>query len=734
MTEEKAPRYTYISIVGTQLAAVFNPISILQKEGYLIDDVVLMGTEKTFPAAERLAALMKEMGYPIHEPPILVSDDDHENKSLLQAHEQLHRYFDRNLIFNAAGGQNFQIAQCTLEAVKARLSILFVYAEKTAIHLTRLQDGKFDDSGHVTSNQMPELLDPEMMLTLHEVPFENLGPKKNSTDLIIEKVGKDRVKIPAKAIKNIRIDNVDYDYIWNERNHPVFITSLITTSDSDKNQTLQAARDRVNSASGRDIIKDLYDKRYIVLTNNKLQLERMEGFRKIGTLIDINDYYSLDIDNPFQKALMAHGSDDLVAKIASIFEPTPGRPEAHLPQVPPETLLPHIIRDEPCKTVLYVVLGTNLLPTLLALYSCTQADEVVFIYTPGNQQVERFKSMIIENSEQLKNDLKNLKRISFHPAGIFGKEILSIKVEEGKKGIAVISPGTKSQGYFLTLLAGSLGGETYSIKTHGQKLVCLSNQRKKPKKLIGPDPATLLLLKGEDLVNPGDDATFLKASAPLFDAQLDFLNLLMQNETDEKNSYGIKDCFTGNTKAQPLSISVGGYTYKEQGKKCEITTPSGQLHQWTLEGGEWFERLIGYVLLKCGADDVRVRMRMQWRPETLDYLKNKIHQKDGENADPFKEDHDVVARFKGRYYLISCKAKGKKGTKPDFLTREAQAFAHTIDRFCIPMLCYLKYQSPIQPENVLNRNGVLVFGNSHFLSTEKMKELLEYAQTIKKTF
>lgn len=364
------------------------------------------------------------------------------------------------------------------------------------------------------------------------------------------------------------------------------------------------------------------------------------------------------------------------------------------------------------------MLAPNILPSLLALYSCAPVDEVVFLYTPGERSVEQCKAAILAHRNLLIQQVKGLQHFSFRKIDIFGQDILEIIPEEHREVMTVITPGTKSQGYFLTLLAGTCNGRVYSLETENQELTCLSHSHDENKRrLNGPDPAHLLLLKGESMANRGENADSLKKSTSFFRDLLAFLSGLL-----EQGDYSIlAKLFTGN-RTQQETISHGEFIYSEKKFNAELKAPSGDLHQWSFHGGEWFERLIGYVLLECGADDVRVRVRMKWRPKTQKRIKGNLEKGTG----VFKEDIDVVARFKGRYYLISCKAGKKADAGIDDISREAMTFAHTIDRFCIPMVCFFKYNVDADLDKLLVRNNVPVFGCKTFLSPEKMKSLLEH--------
>ena len=115
----------YISIVGTQIAAVFNPISVLEKENIAIDKVVLMATDKSEKYAKVIKTLLAAHSKIKAEKVDIenISDLDRtDNQQRPAAHEVLQKYSDEKhdlIIFNMAGGMNFQITLCAMQMVKA---------------------------------------------------------------------------------------------------------------------------------------------------------------------------------------------------------------------------------------------------------------------------------------------------------------------------------------------------------------------------------------------------------------------------------------------------------------------------------------------------------------------------------------------------------------------------------------------------------------------------------------
>lgn len=739
----------YISIVGTQIAAVFNPLSVLEKENKSITKAVLLATQKTEKHAEAINALLSIQSN--IESVIIenISESDHvDNKNRIPAHHALQKYSDEKpdlIIFNMAGGMNFQIALCAMQMIQSKSPVWYIYPAATEFFLTRFPNGMLKTPEQEILKADPNSLETEYILKIQNIKFTPVPNNKNWTDEII-KEHKIKVKIPSTALRNIQIGDVIYDYIWNEYNALIFLTSLIiVTTGKDKKQKaqklyLESARDIIASAEGREIIQDIFHRKIIVLTDNKNQLERMDGYTKINEVLDvgafcqkkINQIASSLIESQFKKIFKstpANVNVDIINAQNRYNEAKDSKPKARKDSRSLNEEQ-HTVIEESTRKILYVVLGIDILSTLISLYS-SGADEVVFLYTPENDTVKKYKAAIIENQKLLK-----VKKFSFCPLSITGEGALNIQVDTGKECLTVITPGTKSQGYFLTLLGVKYGGKIYSIDTERQLLFCLSeNSAASHLTLKSPDPVIIQKLKGEILKNEGENREQLHRDAAFFKTLLEFMKAVINAQ-----GHSIQRMFfqSSEVSREPVNIQIPPFDYRENegnfmlsanydsSQQYNFLSGSSRCsnHSCSLDGGEWFERLIGYLMLQCGADNVRVRMRMSWSEDTQQLLEkrhqNSIH----------RDDIDVIARFKDRYYLISCKAAKKDNDTVDSVAKEAHAFAYTFGRFCIPVVCYLKFgDNPDKPEKY---HDVFVFGYNTFTNPEQMKALLEMAALDKK--
>lgn len=718
----------YISIVGTQLAAVFNPLSVLINENIApIDKVVLMATEKSKQYAEYINELLlndQRLNSIIIEDISSSSDFDELNNP--PANHILQKYLDENpdlIIFNMAGGMNFQVSLCAMQMSQNRCSVWAIYPEQEGICLNKFLDGAVKKPKQEFLKANPDFLNTEYILQKHNVKFEIVDKNKNWSDEILKKLGI-KVKIPASALKNVKIGNTIYDYIVNKNNTLFFIASLIQEKDMN---ALESARDIIEAAQGRDIIHNIFHRNFTVFSNNPSQIERLQSYSKINKIIDVSSIFQNN-NNPIALSFIKKEIEDIFKKFELKESKTDIKPQQPNKEEYSTDKYKADNQGNSAK-VLYVVLGTDILPTAISLYS-SEADEAVFLYTPDNKNIETYKNSIIEH----KNQFKKLKKFAFYPLNITGEDILDIDVDTKKEMVAVISPGTKSHAYFLTLLGLKNNGKIYSIENHNNILSCLSGNGENLH-LKAPDPVMIQKLKGESFQSEGERRQELEKDVNLFRAILAFIKSVVTTPGESIQTIFFEDMrnipnIPHNEIYRHREIILPDYIYKEHLGKAELSHASdkSKVFRWSLDGGEWFERLIGYVMIQCGAENVRVRMRMAWSEATHNVLKKK-YKNSMKDQDIIKDDIDVAVRFKNRYYLISCKATKKDNDKIDSVVNQAEAMSEAFGRFCIPLVCYLKFGG----EPVKHNNKLYVFGYNTFTEPDKMKALLETAAIDKKS-
>jgi hypothetical protein len=316
--------------------------------------------------------------------------------------------------------------------------------------------------------------------------------------------------------------------------------------------------------------------------------------------------------------------------------------------------------------VLYTTIGENLMSTLIAVWSHA-ASAVCLFYTPADPEIVKIKDAMLNNKRLLPT-----RHVCFYPVDIAGSKILEVapasaEGSEAYRRIVNISPGTKGHTVFLTRWAQLHDAEIWSLK---QPCIGSISPPGKERPAQAPDAKSFLLLKGENVQSSADDKSSLLTQAAELQKTWETLQRILPSGNDEE--------------------------------LAKITEPTGL----------WFEKLVAFLLLRSGADDVDVRLRIPWDEE--------IKRQKGLHQDSFKTDCDVVARFGTNYYMIECKAtKRENSNKVAWAT---SARAALFGRFTIPVVVFLRYAGePVQ------EGGVYVIGYRSFLDPQVLKATLDKA-------
>ena len=393
-------RIPYISITGTQISAIFNPYSILKqklvRDGIPLSDIILMGTNKTIVYAERAKKIFEAQDASVNVKIKEISSDDRHDGTHLPAHEVLRSYLERPFLFNLGGGMNFQVALCLLEAIRSNATGFYVYPETYRCYITKIEKGQFRDAFEPNAFIQPASLDIPLILKSHDIDFQCTEDADNATDVILDDIKSPTITISPGALKNVLVENVLFDYIWNDRNTLVFVTTHIGIKDD----AIQTARNIGNAAQERDgVIQNLFHRRFFVMTDNEFQAERMRRFGKIDDVIWIP--HAKGKPNPRQL-------DEAAERIANIFTPTPFStlPISAESKTPNDSLESYSLMEGKLDVVLAVTLGEDILPTLIAIYSLQgRVDDLIVGYTPGNKIIENNKANMIRYGVDFFGDL-----------------------------------------------------------------------------------------------------------------------------------------------------------------------------------------------------------------------------------------------------------------------------------------------------------------------------------------
>lgn len=627
----------FVSIVGTQIMAVLNPLMASKARYSDVNEVCLLATAKTVSTANRIKTYLVHSGmFPDGSVTVqtvangMITDRNgnqppHEVVQAMSSHNQI--------LFNLAGGMNFHVAACI--AALDMDEIVFVYPENNEINLFSIRDGKF------SSYPCPiPTLDVDV-LSLQGVIYNQVADQKRS--LAFDRfLNSRRVTLPVGTLRNVWIGGVLFDAVCNSNNVMQFLI-FQTPVGSGKDE----ARQIIGTAEDRKCWGELYTRTITVVSSNP----------------------------SFVRRLKSEGRGKVVAMRPQMFKGVlDGQIPVSLPASSDFVIAPDHMTGEP--PVLVTAIGRDVLPTLIAIWS-HQPKTVYLVYTPDSGDVVAIQQAILKYISLLPP-----RTVKFVPVTLLAKELLHFEPEEKNVRIEVnITPGTKSQCAMLAAWAENHGAVIYSIDNPFGVCRPLKSSDEKLYKVQSPNPADVIKLSGHELKSEDIRDWSKEKNREMERRRFEFLKAC----TDSRVS--IKALFNGTEKAS------FDYKYKITDNEFDVTFHGKQV-SFDKKNGFWFESLVGYILGECDADDVHLNVATKWDAATAEYLFTRR----GERP-KFKSEADVVARFGTTYYAVSAKAG--KNVSTFSAIAEIKAVATLFGRFSIPVLAKLYHAGdPLEQNGV----------------------------------
>jgi len=644
--------------------AVLNPLLSLIERGEKPSTVCLLATSQSNAHAEAVKQYLVQKGMYDCEDILkkrISSTMNQDDDGYPPAHQILTEMFpDAELVFNVAGGMNFQVVVCARQMNMEKC--LFLYPETDCIHAVRICAGNMIDHQKYS---LPAPLDPVELLVLQGEKFQIVS--RNHHRLLTAALNACKIKAPANG-KALIIKNVTFDYVWNCANGLKYVKVL------DENAGISDVRALIEFALNRDNAHELYHREVAAITNDFDNARRLrdEGGGKIVVL---------------QKT---KGNASFLPTMRRFFN------IAAAPRITENPLSISTGNTLSQDSELYTVLGADITPTLIAVWS-HKPQRLHLIYTPSDHQIVKLKESMLKFKHLLP-----VENVTFHPVSINGHEVLNICAGNSQNMLFNVTPGTKAQGLFMMLLALRNRSKIFTIKTSTQTLEEIPNGQSMP--LCGPDPLELLLLKGHRVIknNYGLSRDELVKQDQLYECLLKFIKIAVDDNKDIMKAY------------------LHGFDWGRKSLKWinqnEIRLNDEEdEYRACVDRGACFEQLIGYVMMKTGADDLRVRLRTS---------KDGVEERQLEERFPgqvfHRTDVDVISRFQSIYYAISCKS-GSRYKRVDEI-ETIKAVATLFGRFTIPLFVALNHSG-----DPIHEKGIYIFGPKTFTDQNAMRTLLQSA-------
>lgn len=658
----------YVSIVGHQFMATLNPLlALLQPDSngevsleWRNGRVVLLATEgKSMGFAGNLIKILGgRFKNKIRIVPIPVSLVAESGRKPVQevVVDVVEESPKAEIYFNMAGGIGFQSAACALALYGQRVK--YLYPELSSVHL-------YAPEGDVLKRQKVLTVKPLGVKKILE--FQGIAVKQ-SADSGLSPVFSSLLKeldliLPENAELNLKLNGIFFNVV---SNHANTLRLLKVMEDAGT----QEVREFMEAVITRKGFGELFHYRIMVLTNRKITAERLRT-ESLGK-IEVEQYRKGGVFNKL-----------LQMKINNFFVPAPSGGQD-------EKKICLQKSGDGVGTNLYTFLGRSVMPTLKAIWS-HQAEKTYLFYTDDDERVKFFKNKLLANQQIVPSQLE------FIPLSFYARELEEFSPLPGPALAVNVTPGTKSQGFFLARMAIRHRGHIYSIDK--DNLSPLSGCSKK--KVIAPSVDDYLSVAVDsprvDVKTPADKKRFrqsMKALLTLF-------------KKIEKGNGGIADFFGE-------KASFGGVSLKREENGFTVTSYNRTFYYRT-RPNEWFEQLVGYVITK-NLDDAEVRIGVKT------YWQNGGGSGSVERRKYFRSEGDVYAKTGSRYYMISCKAGKNMPGSQKVIAREVKSVAAALDRMVIPLLAILKYSG--KPKQV---EGVYVFGYKTLIDNEAFKAMFAEA-------
>ncbi len=270
----------FVSLVGTQVMAVLNPMLSLGDD--LPRRIVLLATKRTNDRAMTIHQYLAN-----HKPDLdlkivpvsssLKRDDFGPPVSTAVLNLVVSSSADPgSMLFNLAGGMNFQVAGCVNVVHDER--VRFVYPESDGVHILSVRKSEVEDS-------IFPLPDPLDVLRLQNIPFEPCEGRPYPSEILSQ-----------LNQTSIKIGGVSFDAMVNNGNELRFVKLI--TADHDEAECLILTRAVISLAFDRERFGELFHRKLAIVSDIDRVLERVDtegGGKVLGIRIARTDPSSLRV-------------------------------------------------------------------------------------------------------------------------------------------------------------------------------------------------------------------------------------------------------------------------------------------------------------------------------------------------------------------------------------------------------------------------------------------------------
>lgn len=658
--------YFFTSLVGHQLFGVINAIlcatdnknKLYPLSGiklYPTADMTNPKTGKTTKGTAHEAHIIKKFCEENNYPPVEIVEIDRLNNNYAQLVSDVTSNGDK-ILFNIEGGMNYAVSQYISALMQNSKDSALIITDGPACHTVNLNKGSLTESPDWDQTISIKELEPQQILDIQGTTY-TLEP--NDTNFV--RYLKHWLKfLPAKSLTNASISGVTADVVWNSGgNHLSFLLEANNTGNPSKDKNrLKRIRTVAQWASSKTQEKNIYDAKCYVLCESEAHKESLIRESR-GKAV------------PIEAAFGTCNGSSLLGPKQTVIRTMYPKFQNEIKRIFASNLKSEFISEKKRTNVLVdsntliTALGTDVSSTLTAITSHVTNCRVT--HKEVSSVIILCSSDLDNKAFSVKDALKKQKAFSRLEIRIVGTDIkgryipFRLRLNDEATNVEVnITPGTKGQTAFLTCFAELNHLKIWSInKSEISLLSPVDEVCSYP--VTSFDPISLLRV---------DDKLLNRSKVSNDDRQV-ISNILQEINTSE-GEYQLNDILNKNG----LSIEK-----VENRTEHYVFSLSQETEPYKL--GDWFERvtLVGMSALRGSRAYTNVEvMRSDLNGHIIEI--------------------DCLCSYGNMVLSVSCKAY-YECTKENLLLKikapmdEAVAFAKSVGRFCLPVICVLnKFDLP----------------------------------------
>ncbi|MBR3880730.1 MAG: hypothetical protein IKJ34_03945, partial [Mailhella sp.] len=665
------------SIVGTQIMGTVHPRNAFLK-AFPGSRSILLATFKTQEHALRLkdwAAKNDGGDVEIRSIPMTVGTEDCAAAVISRIAEEAAANGDR-VYFNVDGGLNYLIADCVL-VLNDWKPVLLQSSEARSLACDTA-------SGLVECLPSPDLLSVRDILELQNADWS----QSPSTGALSYWCGKYDIALPEGCMEKVVIDGITFDLAWNPGSNRINFLKDFRSRSGSSEERLAVERNLTHWASDRTRSAQIYDRKVYAIVSDAKTEHRLHS-ESCGKIEVCNCEAEFGERAPLREKLRKIFSRKIALKDT-----------VEMLKAPAQT------KERPLEDdTLIVSVGTNIVPTLVALRSHKPKHAVLCCTKNLEEHAERIRS-----SAEIFG-LESVRIVRVAVEGSYFEKLLPVPAE-GARVSTNITPGTKGHGAMLAHWGRTHGCSVWSIDNRLGRCVPLYAPRgEQPVEAVPCDMETRFRVEGVELLQSGD---FPHDELELYQGLLAFMRVALESGKD------------GAVFKEDVSVEGMSLRLVSKNRKRWKLERNGSAYEFSFEGGEWLEKLAAVAMAEAGFEDVRYRIRFSWPEEIEKDIRQKHVERIDSTTEVFSLDLDTIGSWKNDIVVISCKSNPyfPKDTAAD----EIAATGERLGRFALRMLLHIGVKKPF-----LHGEKVMVFGWRTLCQKEEFLRIIENLRSAQRT-